>query len=113
VLLQQIGLLPDLGRVSATLEAVAPGRGYALRPGIGVTAPLDDAALDGAVLAALQAALDAGNLDALRVACAPALAALRVQLRALLHYHLGSPDALRTRSVMVDVQKLLDTASSR
>jgi len=113
VLLREIGLLPDLRRVSATLEPVLGGRGYALRPEAGVAASNDEAALDGQSLLALQAALDDRRIDALRDACAAALAPLRTQLRALLHYHLGSPQALRTRSVMVEVQKLLDTATPR
>jgi hypothetical protein len=29
-------------------------------------------------------------------------------LRALLHYHLGSPQPLRTRAVMLDVQRMLE-----
>jgi len=113
VLLREIGLLPDLKRVSATLEPVLGGHGYALRPEAGVAASNDDAALDGESLLSLQAALDGHRIDVLRDACATALAPLRTQLRALLHYHLGSPQALRTRSVMVDVQKLLDTATRR
>lgn len=113
VLLREIGLLPDLKRVSATLEPVLGARGYALRPEAGVAASNDDAALAGESLLLLQAALDGGRIDALRDACTTALAPLRTQLRALLHYHLGSPQALRTRSVMVEVQKLLDTATPR
>ena len=42
--------------------------------------------------------------------CMLALPALRSSLRALLHYHLGSP-LLRTRQVMADVRKLLDSRS--
>jgi DNA repair protein RecO (recombination protein O) len=113
VLLREIGLLPDLRRVSATLEPVTAGRGYALRPETGVAASNDDLVIGGDQLLALQAALDGGRLDALRAACAGALAPLRTQLRTLLHYHLGSPHGLRTRSVMVEVQKLLDTVTSR
>jgi DNA repair protein RecO (recombination protein O) len=45
---------------------------------------------------------------ALRDATRPALAALKLQLRGLLHYHLGSPQ-LRTRQLMLDVRRLLDT----
>jgi DNA repair protein RecO (recombination protein O) len=37
-------------------------------------------------------------------------AALKLQLRGLLHYHLGSPQ-LRTRQLMLDVRRLLDTPS--
>jgi DNA repair protein RecO (recombination protein O) len=59
-------------------------------------------------MAALQAGLDSGRLDALRHACMDSLVPLRAMLRALLYYHLGSPQPLRTRSVMVDVQRMLE-----
>lgn len=112
VLLKEAGLLPDLARVTATLEPLRREHGYALLPEAGVAASGDDAALPGERWLDLHAALVAGRLDALQDACAGALAPLRQQLRALLHYHLGSPQPLRTRQVMVDVQKLLDTAAA-
>lgn len=108
VLLREIGLLPALAQVSATLAPVHADTHYGLHPESGVVAAADGG-LDGATLINLQAALDGADLAALRAACAPALAALRAPLRGLLHYHLGSPQALRTRQVMIDVQKLLDT----
>jgi hypothetical protein len=53
---------------------------------------------------ALEAALEpAASLGAARRP-APALPALRAQLRALLHYHLGTA-TLRTRQVMLDLCK--------
>ena len=39
--------------------------------------------------------------------CGTALVPLKLTLRNLLHYHLGSP-LLRTRQVMLDVQKLIE-----
>jgi DNA repair protein RecO (recombination protein O) len=68
----------------------------------------DDEGLSGDTWVGLQAALEHGHPVALRAACAPVSAALRAPLRALLHYHLGHA-RLRTRQVMLDVQKLIDT----
>lgn len=112
VLLKEAGLLPDLGAVTATLEPLRADAGYAVLPEAGVAPTGDDGALSGERLLALHGALQAGRLEALQDGCAGALAPLRQQLRALLHYHLGSPQPLRTRQVMVDVQKLLDTAAA-
>jgi DNA repair protein RecO (recombination protein O) len=109
MLLREIGLLPDLGRVTSTLEPVRSSVAYTLRPDSGVaTSVPGETPVTGDVLTAVQAALDTGRLDALRDACAMALGPLRMQLRAVLHYHLGSPQPLRTRSVMVDVQRMLE-----
>jgi DNA repair protein RecO (recombination protein O) len=109
VLLRDTGLLPELGVASATLEPVVAAGAYTLRPEAGVVpANASEAAVGGDVLLALQAALDAGRLDALQAACAQALAPLRSVLRALLYYHLGSAQPLRTRQAMVDLQSLLE-----
>lgn len=113
VLLREIGLLPELGLLTATLKAAEPGGRYMLRPEVGVVpAVSDEPALSGADLGALQAALDAGDLPELQAACGSALLPLRGQLRTLLHYHLGLP-TLRTREVMLDVQRLVDSARQR
>ena len=109
-LLRETGVLPDLSRCTTTQVPVQPERAYALRADAGlVPASGVDAALSGALCCALQSALDADDAAALRQACRGALLALRLQLRALLHYHLGSPQ-LRTRQVMLDVRRLLDNA---
>ena len=63
--------------------------------------------MPGAALQAIEPALAAGQLARLRQACVPCRAALKPQLRALLHYHLGTA-AMRTRQVMLDAQKLLE-----
>lgn len=106
VLLQQIGLLPDLSLVTLTQEAVDPQGRYALRPEVGVTAARpDEGAVSGAALVGVQAALLHGSLAALQQACASALPEWRGLLRGLLHYHLGS-SALRTRQVMLGLQSL-------
>ena len=106
VLLREIGLLPDLSRITPTQLPVADGDRLTLLAEHGVTAPaLGDAVLAGGVLIGLQAALDHGSLDALRQACGAALPELRGLLRGLLHYHLGSA-TLRTRQVLASVQNL-------
>jgi DNA repair protein RecO (recombination protein O) len=106
LLLRETGVLPDLGCDTATQQPVQSGRGYALRAEAGLVASAD-AALDGAQWQALQAALDADDLAALRAGAPPVLAALKPQLRSMLHYHLGSSQ-LRTRNAMLDVRRLLD-----
>ncbi|MFZ5542121.1 MAG: DNA repair protein RecO [Pseudomonadota bacterium] len=109
VLLRELGLLPELDAVTLAAQAVQAQRSYALRPESGIV-PLQDPqepGCSGAALVALQAALQHGSLPALQARCLPVLPALRTQLRALLHYHLGSPQ-MRTRQVMLDVQRLLD-----
>jgi DNA repair protein RecO (recombination protein O) len=112
MLLRETGVLPELDRDTATQEPVQSGQRYALRPEGGLAAGAADGepALGAADCVALQAALDSNDLPALRAASAEALGALKPQLRALLHYHLGSPQ-LRTRSAMREVRRLLDNAS--
>jgi len=109
ILLREIGLLPELNCVTQTLQPVRADAAYALRPEAGIVpAAADEPSLGGAHLVALQAALEHGSVDALQAECAKALPALRASLRTLLQYHLGSP-LLRTRQVMADVRKLLDS----
>ena len=106
MLLQQVGVLPDLSLVTATLDAVRPDGRYALRPDAGVApARADDTSVSGAALIDAQAALLHGSLTVLQRACAGALPDWRSLLRGLLHYHLGS-STLRTRQVMLDLQSL-------
>jgi DNA repair protein RecO (recombination protein O) len=109
ILLREIGLLPDLSSVTLTLQPVRGDAPYALHPDTGIApAAADEPALPGLRWVALQAALDHGSVDALRAECAMSLPALRAGLRTLLQYHVGSP-MLRTRQVMADVRKLLDS----
>jgi DNA repair protein RecO (recombination protein O) len=109
ILLREIGLLPDLSSVTLTLQAVRADAPYALRPDAGIApAAGDEPALPGFRWVSLQAALDHGGVDALRAECAMSLPALRGGLRTLLQYHLGLP-MLRTRQVMADVRKLMDS----
>ncbi len=105
-LLREIGLLPDLAVATLTLQPLRAEALYALRPEAGVIeATGDEAGVPGAVLIALQTALDRAVLESLQQTCALALPALKTQLRALLHYHLGSTP-LRTRAVMHDLRTL-------
>lgn len=111
VLLAETGHLPDLERVTATLERVDAARRYQLRPEAGlIEAPRDtEATLSGADCVDLQQALGARELDALRAACRDAEASLRRQLRQWLAYHLGSA-TLRTRDLVRELQTLTTTA---
>jgi DNA repair protein RecO (recombination protein O) len=112
-LLVETGHLPDVAHLTSTQGAVEPARRYALRPEAGLVdaRPDDDAAVPGSSFAAIQAALDARDLDALRAACRSHPAPLRRQLRAWLAYHLsGTP--LRTREVARDLQPLLAARTS-
>ncbi|MDL5032913.1 DNA repair protein RecO [Pelomonas sp. APW6] len=107
-LLADLGLLPDLSVVTQTQRPLDPDRLYMLGPETGVSVPSHEAPAFGATqLVQLQAALLHGSQAALQQACAECLPALKGCLRGLLHYHLGQKP-LRTRAVMLDLQKLLD-----
>ena len=104
-LLRKIGVLPELNVETLTLQPVAAAARYTLHAEAGVVAAADG--LRGDAWVALEAALAHGRPAAVRAACAPVAAALRAPLRGLLHYHLGQT-RLRTRQVMLDVQKLVE-----
>lgn len=107
VLLREIGLLPDLAAVTSTQQPLQPSRAYALRAEAGlVDGDGHGVSLPGVAWAALQAALDTRGIDALQAACrAHGGAPLRTMLRAVLHYHLGTP-SLRTRDLVRELQRL-------
>ena len=106
-LLRETGVLPELDRLTATQEPVQPERGYALHPEGGVVVPaLDQPRLAGQHCVTLHEALQANDTAALQVAATTCLPALKVQLRGLLHYHLGSSQ-LRTRQAMIELRRLL------
>lgn len=107
VLLRETGVLPQLDRLTATQQLLRPGTGYALHAEAGVGIDGEGALIDGAALVAIEHALQQRRLAELQAACLAVLPALRMQLRALLHYHLGS-SVLRSRRVMQDVQRLID-----
>ncbi|MBC7664281.1 MAG: DNA repair protein RecO [Caulobacter sp.] len=109
VLLKAVGLLPDLDRVTATQRRLVPESAYQWvgdRGLVDADASSPAARLPGSDLLEIDAALRDNNLGALQVACATRLDRLKPVLRALVHYHLGSP-TLRTREVMRDARKLL------
>ncbi len=109
VLLKAVGLLPELDRVTATQRRLAPEATYQWLGDRGVVdaeSQSSAARMPGADLLEIDAALRDNNLGALQVACATRLDLLKPVLRALVHYHLGSP-MLRTRDVMRDARKLL------
>jgi DNA repair protein RecO (recombination protein O) len=115
-LLRETGVLPELSRCTSTQEPVQAARAYRLSGDAGLVAVADGSAspaasLTGSNCLALQAALERNDAAALRSACQATLPALRSQLRALLHYHLGAP-ALRTRALMLDLRRLLDAPPS-
>ena len=114
VLLREIGLLPQLDAQAGSLAPLQAGRRYQLRPESGLVpdAQGDAASLPASAWQGLQAALDGDDLADLQRACAPVLPALKLSLRGVLHYHLGSP-RLRTRDVMLDAQQLFGTAGPR
>ncbi|MDQ2928141.1 MAG: DNA repair protein RecO [Pseudomonadota bacterium] len=107
VLLQEIGLLPELGIETATRRPVDVDERYRVLADAGVVAApgATDGTTSGATLVSVQQALESGDLTALRRVAARSLAELRPILRAQLHYHLGT-DTLRTRQVMLDAQSL-------
>lgn len=108
LLLRDIGLLPRLDHQTLTLSPLHAISRYTLVPegGLRACGETDRNSLSGAQWLALQKALEAGTpfTDTLR-ASAGVAGELKLQLRALLHYHCGVP-MLRTRQMMVDLQSL-------
>jgi DNA repair protein RecO (recombination protein O) len=109
LLLREIGLLPALDLQTATLGALEPGHRYSLVPEAGLVQSADNdarASLSGAQWLGLQHALqDPAPFSATLRQAAGAMAGLKPQLRALLHYHCGV-SMLRTRQLMIDLQGL-------
>lgn len=113
LLLRELGVLPALDSQTLTLQPLEPGARYALHPESGLLGAVgDEPGVSGRDWVAIEAALEAGGLAAVSRAVAPVTTALRAPLRQVLHYHLGSP-VLRTRQVLVDVQKLIDSETHR
>jgi DNA repair protein RecO (recombination protein O) len=111
VLLRESGVLPELTLVTSTQQAVRDEVPYRIDAEAGLVQAGGAAAarLLGRDCIALQRDLAAGDLPALAHSCAAALPALKAQLRPLLQHHLG-PAPLRTRQVMIEVQRLLEPA---
>ena len=105
-LLRELGWLPDLAVVSSTQQPVRPTTLYGLHPEFGVLEEPDASlGLPGAWLLAASTALSNDAWAAVRTLSAPMGAALRHQLRRLVHYHLGA-STLRTREVWRGMQQL-------
>ncbi|MEO7954719.1 MAG: DNA repair protein RecO [Polaromonas sp.] len=107
-LLRDIGLLPMLDTETATLRSLQAGTQYVLVAEAGLRQAHEDdrSSLPGAQWQSLQHALGdkAVFSDTVR-ACIPGLNELKIQLRALLHYHCGVK-VLKTRQMMMDLQAL-------
>ena len=107
-LLRDIGLLPRLDAETSTLAFLTPHIRYVLVAEAGIRQAHDDdrASLPGEQWQALQQALGDKALfsDTLQ-ACVPGVNELKIQLRALLHYHCGVR-VLKTRQMMMDLQAL-------
>lgn len=108
MMLRALGVLPDLACATQSAEPLRPGGRYTLTAEAGVVPAT--AGLSGAHWVTLEAALTHGSATAVRQACMPVTAGLRVPLRELLHYHLGT-GTLRTRQVWQGVQKLISETS--
>jgi len=104
LLLQELGLLPDLSVVTQTAQAVQPAGRYLLDTDSGLH-PAVSGGLSGRAWIEIAAALLHGAPAALRAACAPVAGPLRVPLRSVLYDHLGHA-RLRTRQVGQDMQRL-------
>lgn len=109
VLLREIGLLPQLDRLTTDFAPLLPQELYALRPEWGVVRAEagSTGAWTGAQWRRIQRALDDNDLVALQMLCAAGLSVLKSTLRLLLQHHLGAP-RLRTRDVMIDVQQVME-----
>ena len=108
LLLREVGLLPPLDVQTSTLAPLDPETRYSLVPETGLREnhPDERGGLTGLQWLTLSDALaqHAPFVATLR-ACAAVPNELRPQLRQLLHYHCGV-SSLRTRQMMVDLQKL-------
>ena len=112
LLLRETGHLPSLAAETLTLAPLRADAGYQLAAegGLQAAPPGQGGVLPGRSWGLLATALqDAAPLSATLAACtglpAEQRAALRQQLRGLLHYH-GGVQTLRTRQLMMDLQSL-------
>jgi DNA repair protein RecO (recombination protein O) len=108
LLLRDVGFLSDLAHEGSSLAPLDPQEPYVLAPESGLRlAHGDDAhSLSGALWLDLHTAMQSDDaLLATMRACAPALSALRAQLRAVLHYHCGVR-VFQTRQLMLDIQAM-------
>ncbi|MBL8334822.1 MAG: DNA repair protein RecO [Rubrivivax sp.] len=111
-LLRELGVLPALDTETLRVQPLDPQAGYTLHPESGVLRETSGSGVPGAALVAIEAALSAGDAPALLAAVGAAMPALRAPLRQVLHYHLGT-NRLRTRQVLADVQRLIESEGPR
>ena len=108
LLLRELGLLAQLDMQTMTMLPLDAEEQYTLVPEGGLRLAHED---DRASMSGLQwlqlhrASADTASLSELLQACAENMAALKTQLRGLLHYHCGVK-TLRTRQMMIDMQSL-------
>jgi DNA repair protein RecO (recombination protein O) len=109
ILLRQIGLLPSLQINSETQVLVQANTHYQLFAGQGlIPTSANEQTLSGQQcldLATLLEHFQIQNFDDLLLCCGQALLPLKLQLRALLHYH-GACQSFKTRELMRQVQAL-------
>lgn len=106
LLLQDLGLLPDLAQDALGGAVLQAELAYTWRPELGlIKAGSHDESLLGEQWIALQAALMVGSLQALSQACQGPRSSLRVLLRGALAHHLGGAP-LRTRELMQSLRRL-------
>lgn len=108
LLLRELGLLPDLSREGSSLALLQSEQRYVIEAesGLRLAHADDNHALSAEHCQALHAALNAPDpLIATLRACAPFEAAVRVQMRRLLHYHCGVRQ-FKTRQLMIDMQAM-------
>jgi DNA repair protein RecO (recombination protein O) len=117
LLLHETGVLPEFGRTTLTQVPLSPEGRYVLHAERGLLeAASGEASLPGQTWLELAGALDhwaaqapeAGALEPLQSACLRERHTLKALLRSQLHYHLGGA-RLRTRQLLVETQRLLDT----
>jgi DNA repair protein RecO (recombination protein O) len=118
-LLRDIGLLPKLEQENEQIRGQLSDMGLRITPELGLQPFFEGDEGAGisagqwqAIEAALSDCMTAGNAAAraqaftpLMRACEPVAAALKRQLRALLHYHCATP-MLKTRAVLLEMQNL-------
>ena len=106
LLLQDLGLLPDLAQDALSGAVLQADARYTWKPELGlVRGGEHDESLQGHEWILLQAALLGGHAAALRQACQAQRAALRTLLRSALAHHLGGA-TLRTRDLMQSLRRL-------
>jgi DNA repair protein RecO (recombination protein O) len=108
VLLQETGFLPALNVLAPSHASLPNDALLVLRPEMGLQSAhqQDEHAVPSAAWLQLHEALEQGDIANLQRVCAGVEPSLRRQLRALLHYHLHTPQ-LKSRTVWRELQTYL------